>query len=453
MHSGDPVLAARLEPILVAPLELLEDVRLAGGRANGDQVRAVRDRLRGDLGNRRHALLRDAAAFAVLGDWALGVEGADAQGRIGGLGQLGAEVGRGPRHEVAIDAEGAHRESLPAGEGEPWEAEAQVERERAVVLGPWLRRPAVCREQIEPGLEDRSQSADVERPPRRGLDHLVLRLDIHEPCPVAPEPEVGQAAAGRLDHDASPLRDVEPPRELLEVLERLRERLQLDERRERLCVALGEGVNGERRFAGGIAVAVRDDAHLAAVEERVDAAVAHARLALDRPGAGHAVDELQRGALSGLDRDRVSAEGGDGELHALPAAGRDFGPLERGDRLGWRGGRALQPTTGRSRSAESTDEHAIATSLADLRGRADDCTFHPTRPRNQGTSIGCGSTGRHGGAPSDPRDGQPTTSRSTDSSCTGPVSLLPRPEVDDGIGEGLLLLGQGLDRLHDLTKR
>ena len=82
---------------------------------------------------------------------------------------------------------------------------------------PGAVRAAVGREAVDPRLELGSELAERERPTALRFDGGDERFRVDQPGAALPEPEVREAATGRFEHYAPPLRHLEPPGDLFEV--------------------------------------------------------------------------------------------------------------------------------------------------------------------------------------------------------------------------------------------
>ena len=168
-----------------------------------------------------------------------------------------------------------------------------------------------------------------------GWTRQALRLRPFEPAPVAPEPQIGQMAAGRLGAHLAALGNLQPVRELLQVVERLRNQPSL--RKTRQARQPGSGLGCSHRNTGRQTVperggpqlhrplplfmALQDQLVGAAVEDQIEPAVLAPRLARAAERARHAVDQLDRGPLGALGAHRVPAEAVDRQDRLLPARG------------------------------------------------------------------------------------------------------------------------------------
>jgi hypothetical protein len=162
-------------------------------------------------------------------------------------------------------------------------------------------------------------------------DDFRDRCGVHQPLAVGPQAQVGEVAARCLEDHRAPRLHLQPVRELLEVLERAVDRLQLDERGRLRGVAFGEAVDREPGRSTASFVRVRDNLVRAAVEEDIEAPIGLSRHAVDFARTGEAVEQLQRRALRAGDRDGVATELGDGENGFLSARGRHGGATESRD--------------------------------------------------------------------------------------------------------------------------
>ena len=254
----------------------------------------------------------------------------DARFRSRRRGQLEPEVVGGARDQHALEAERTDRPAFAQGLGVARPAEAQMEGPFGTPRRPRHLRSTVGGQAVEAGREVGGQLAELERAAGLRLDDARRRRGVDQPRAVLPQAEVGEIPPGGLEHHAAPLRDLEPPGELLEVGELAVDRLALDELhpggsslRPGLGVALAERHRRERRLAGRELAAVGQNPHRAAIEEEVDPAVLLPGLAEDGAGAGHPVEHLQRGPAGTGYADRVAPEVGDRELRDLPPGGGD----------------------------------------------------------------------------------------------------------------------------------
>ncbi len=238
--------------------------------------------------------------------------------------------------------------------------------------GPRLGRAAIGGQPVEAGFEDGGQAAAPERLADDRLDLRAHGRDPFEPGAVAPQPQVGEIAAGRLQARPAALLDLQPVGDLLQVVQAVLDQAGLDEARGgRGATALGKALRQDLDLAAALLRALDSHLVLAAVEEQIEPAALRTRLAGPAERARHAVDQLDRAALGVDDPHRVAAEAVDCEERLLGTGRRELGRaqrdfrglrglrgLQRGGSRGWRLGDSRSPCRTERCSGENMEEES-----------------------------------------------------------------------------------------------
>ena len=218
VHRAEPVAPRSLEGVAVAQLEVLQDVGLPRGGADGDQAR-LGLRLRFERRDRFAVLLRDLRRRARLAEGvALGRERRFRQ--LGGrrLRQFQLQEVHGAGDDEVVGAEGADPVARAPGVAERRDAEPQVQGVLLPAGRPGFVGAAEGRQQVEPGLQPGDDAAGAQRPAGLRLDGFARGGGVDQPAAVAKEAQVGEVAPRDFEDDAPRLVDLEPPGALFEIL-------------------------------------------------------------------------------------------------------------------------------------------------------------------------------------------------------------------------------------------
>jgi hypothetical protein len=299
--------------------EVLQGERLPRRATHGDQ--ALARAARTDLGRGREALLRDRPDHAVAPERRRCVPVPRRQGGRRRLGQLQPQARDRPRRPPTLHPERPHRARQTPGFRQRRRPAAHVERLIGLVHGPGCGGPTVGHELVEPRAEARGELATHERTRRVRRERRARRLRRVEPLPVAPQPDIPEAAPRQLHREPLVGLHLDPPGALLQIRERGGDVRRIGEQRRPRTVHLHEGAGGHAGFPRPRGIGVYAQPIGAALEERVHPPVGAPGLPRHLAGPRHAVDELHRGPLRARRRERVAPEARHGQIDRAGAGG------------------------------------------------------------------------------------------------------------------------------------